>query len=100
MRPYSTLVANSSLYFFRITLTCLRFSCNRLNISCTVLVIGRSVPNSAPPSQSCVARTTRVRYDKPMQWIQNYFFGSVFRRGATLLTSLTLASYALGLVRD
>jgi putative peptidoglycan lipid II flippase len=35
-----------------------------------------------------------------MQWIQNYFFGSVFRRGATLLTSLTLASYALGLVRD
>lgn len=32
--------------------------------------------------------------------IRSYLFGSVFRRGATLLTSLTLASYALGLVRD
>ena len=35
-----------------------------------------------------------------MQRIRDYLFGSVFRRGATLLTSLTLASYALGLVRD
>ena len=32
--------------------------------------------------------------------IRDYLFGSVFRRGATLLTGLTLASYALGLVRD
>lgn len=32
--------------------------------------------------------------------IKSYLFGSVFRRGATLLTVLTLASYALGLVRD
>ena len=32
--------------------------------------------------------------------IKTYLFGSVFRRGATLLTVLTLASYALGLVRD
>jgi putative peptidoglycan lipid II flippase len=32
--------------------------------------------------------------------IKAYFFGSVFRRGATLLTFLTLGSYLLGLVRD
>lgn len=32
--------------------------------------------------------------------LKNYLFGSVFRKGATLLTFLTLASYALGLVRD
>ncbi len=32
--------------------------------------------------------------------IQSYLFGSVFRRGASLLTTLTIASYALGLVRD
>lgn len=32
--------------------------------------------------------------------IRDYLFGSVFRRGATLLTVLTFASYALGLVRD
>lgn len=32
--------------------------------------------------------------------IRAYLFGSVFRRGATILTALTLASYALGLVRD
>jgi len=32
--------------------------------------------------------------------IRDYLFGSVFRRGATLLTALTLASYVLGLVRD
>lgn len=42
-----------------------------------------------------------MRYDEPMvAKIRDYLFGSVFRRGATLLTSLTLASYALGLVRD
>jgi putative peptidoglycan lipid II flippase len=35
-----------------------------------------------------------------MERIRDYLFGSVFRRGATLLTGLTLASYALGLVRD
>ncbi len=29
-----------------------------------------------------------------------YLFGSMFRRGATLLTALTLGSYALGLARD
>lgn len=34
------------------------------------------------------------------QRIWDYLFGSVFRRGATLLTGLTLASYILGLVRD
>lgn len=32
--------------------------------------------------------------------IKNYLFGSIFRRGATLLTFLTLGSYILGLVRD
>lgn len=32
--------------------------------------------------------------------LKNYLFGSVFRKGATLLTVLTLGSYALGLVRD
>lgn len=32
--------------------------------------------------------------------LKTYFFGSVFRRGATLLTVLTLGSYALGLIRD
>jgi len=32
--------------------------------------------------------------------IRDYFLGSVFRRGATLLTALTFASYALGLARD
>ncbi|MCC6934733.1 MAG: murein biosynthesis integral membrane protein MurJ [Candidatus Yanofskybacteria bacterium] len=35
-----------------------------------------------------------------MQKIWDYLFGSVFRRGATLLTALTFASYLLGLVRD
>ncbi|HXV26463.1 MAG TPA: murein biosynthesis integral membrane protein MurJ [Candidatus Paceibacterota bacterium] len=35
-----------------------------------------------------------------MQRIWDYLFGSVFRRGATLLTALTFASYLLGLVRD
>jgi putative peptidoglycan lipid II flippase len=33
-------------------------------------------------------------------YLRDYLFGSVFRRGAALLTALTLASYALGLVRD
>src|ERR1700741_2059334 len=32
--------------------------------------------------------------------IKDYLFGSMFRRGATILTALTLASYVLGLVRD
>ncbi len=32
--------------------------------------------------------------------IREYLFGSVFRRGASLLTALTIISYALGLVRD
>ncbi len=32
--------------------------------------------------------------------LKNYLFGSMFRRGATVLTFLTLGSYALGLVRD
>ncbi len=32
--------------------------------------------------------------------LKTYLFGSMFRRGATLLTFLTLGSYALGLVRD
>ncbi len=32
--------------------------------------------------------------------IKSYLFGSVFRRGASLLTTLTIISYALGLVRD
>lgn len=32
--------------------------------------------------------------------IRQYLLGSVFRRGATLLTGLTLASYMMGLVRD
>ncbi|MBI4160629.1 MAG: murein biosynthesis integral membrane protein MurJ [Candidatus Yanofskybacteria bacterium] len=32
--------------------------------------------------------------------IKRYLFGSIFRRGATLLTALTFGSYALGLVRD
>lgn len=32
--------------------------------------------------------------------IKDYFFSSIFRRGATLLTFLTLGSYLLGLVRD
>ncbi|MBI2063938.1 MAG: murein biosynthesis integral membrane protein MurJ [Candidatus Yanofskybacteria bacterium] len=32
--------------------------------------------------------------------LKNYLFGSIFRRGATLLTVLTLGSYALGLLRD
>lgn len=32
--------------------------------------------------------------------IKRYLFGTVFRRGATVLTALTLASYGLGLVRD
>lgn len=39
-------------------------------------------------------------YELMIARIRSYLFGSVFRRGATLLTSLTLASYALGLVRD
>lgn len=34
------------------------------------------------------------------QRIWRYLFGSVFRRGATILTALTLGSYILGLVRD
>ena len=32
--------------------------------------------------------------------IREYLFGSLFRKGATLLTFLTLGSYVLGLVRD
>ncbi len=32
--------------------------------------------------------------------IKKYLFGSIFRRGATILTFLTLGSYVLGLVRD
>ncbi len=32
--------------------------------------------------------------------LKNYLFGSVFRKGATLLTFLSLGSYALGLLRD
>src|SRR3989344_7721090 len=32
--------------------------------------------------------------------LKNYLFGSIFRRGATLLTVLTLGSYALGVMRD
>ena len=32
--------------------------------------------------------------------LKSYLFGSIFRRGATLLTVLTLGSYMLGLVRD
>ncbi len=32
--------------------------------------------------------------------IKNYLFGSIFRRGASILTFLTLGSYVLGLVRD
>ncbi len=32
--------------------------------------------------------------------LRTYLFGSVFRRGASLLTALTIASYGLGLVRD
>ncbi|MBI2063062.1 MAG: hypothetical protein HYT61_02365 [Candidatus Yanofskybacteria bacterium] len=32
--------------------------------------------------------------------IKKYLFGSIFRRGATLLTFLTLGSYVLGLLRD
>ena len=32
--------------------------------------------------------------------IKGYLLGSVFRKGATLLTFLTLASYVLGLARD
>ncbi len=32
--------------------------------------------------------------------IKTYLFGSIFRRGATLLTFLTLGSYVLGLARD
>jgi putative peptidoglycan lipid II flippase len=32
--------------------------------------------------------------------LRTYLFGSVFRRGASLLTALTIASYVLGLVRD
>lgn len=32
--------------------------------------------------------------------VKRYLFGSVFRKGATLLTALTLGSYLLGLVRD
>jgi putative peptidoglycan lipid II flippase len=42
-----------------------------------------------------------VRYTTsmaPKLW--NYLFGSLFRRGATILTVLTLGSYVLGLVRD
>ncbi len=35
-----------------------------------------------------------------MNRIRDYFFGSLFRKGATLLTTLTLASYMLGLIRD
>ena len=35
-----------------------------------------------------------------MQRFWKFLFGSAFRRGATVLTGLTLASYALGLVRD
>ena len=35
-----------------------------------------------------------------MQKIRRYLFGTVFRAGASILTALTLASYALGLVRD
>lgn len=42
----------------------------------------------------------RARYDGGMRRIWSYLFGSTFRRGATVLTGLTLASYALGLVRD
>jgi putative peptidoglycan lipid II flippase len=42
-----------------------------------------------------------VRYHAVMlARTRQYLLGSVFRRGATLLTGLTLASYALGLVRD
>ncbi len=33
-------------------------------------------------------------------WIRRYFFGSVFRTGASILTVLILASNVLGLVRD
>lgn len=32
--------------------------------------------------------------------LKSYLWGSLFRKGATILTGLTLASYALGLVRD
>lgn len=32
--------------------------------------------------------------------IKTYLWGSLFRKGATILTGLTLASYGLGLVRD
>lgn len=32
--------------------------------------------------------------------LKSYLFGSIFRRGATLLTVLTFGSYILGLVRD
>ncbi|MEK7151654.1 MAG: lipid II flippase MurJ, partial [Patescibacteria group bacterium] len=32
--------------------------------------------------------------------LKTYLFGSIFRRGATLLTVLTFGSYLLGLVRD
>jgi putative peptidoglycan lipid II flippase len=35
-----------------------------------------------------------------LQKIRHYLFGTVFRAGASVLTTLTLASYALGLVRD
>ena len=35
-----------------------------------------------------------------LKTIRSYLVGSVFRRGASLLTALTIASYALGLVRD
>lgn len=42
-----------------------------------------------------------VRYTTSMaQKLWNYLFGSIFRRGATILTVLTLGSYILGLVRD
>jgi putative peptidoglycan lipid II flippase len=35
-----------------------------------------------------------------ISYLKKYLFGSVFRRGATVLTALTLGSYLLGLVRD
>ncbi len=42
-----------------------------------------------------------MRYTTSMAHrLWNYLFGSIFRKGATILTVLTLGSYALGLVRD
>lgn len=37
---------------------------------------------------------------KILNKVKDYLFGSIFRRGATYLTVLTLISYILGLVRD